>query len=80
MSESFRPHVAVLDIGMPVRNGYDVARRLRASYGGEVKLIALTGWGAEDDVRRARDAGFDAHLTKPVDPATLNEMIRRARA
>jgi CheY-like chemotaxis protein len=80
MCESFRPHVAVLDIGMPVRNGYDVARHLRARRGRDLRLIALTGWGAEDDVRRARDAGFDAHLTKPVDPGTLNEMISRAQA
>jgi PAS domain S-box-containing protein len=78
MCESFRPQVAVLDIGMPVHNGYDVARRLRARRGRDLRLIALTGWGADDDVRRARDAGFDAHLTKPVDPGTLNEMICRA--
>jgi CheY-like chemotaxis protein len=76
--ESFRPHVAVLDIGMPVRNGYDVARHLRARRGRDLRLIALTGWGADGDVQRARDAGFDAHVTKPVDPGTLNEMISRA--
>ena len=80
MSESFRPHVAVLDIGMPVRNGYDVARHLRARRGRELRLIALTGWGGDGDVQRARDAGFDAHVTKPVDPGTLNEMICRASA
>jgi PAS domain S-box-containing protein len=80
MSESFRPHVAVLDIGMPVRNGYDVARHLRARRGRDLRLIALTGWGGDGDVQRARDAGFDAHVTKPVDPGTLNEMICRASA
>jgi PAS domain S-box-containing protein len=80
LSESFRPHVAVLDIGMPERNGYDVARHLRARRGPDLRLIALTGWGADNDVQRARDAGFDAHLTKPVDPGRLNEMLSRASA
>jgi PAS domain S-box-containing protein len=75
--ESFRPHVAVLDIGMPVRNGYDVARHLRARRGRDLRLIALTGWGGDGDVQRAREAGFDGHLTKPVDAGTLNEMICR---
>jgi PAS domain S-box-containing protein len=75
--ETFRPHAAVLDIGMPVRTGYDVARELRARRGAELRLIALTGWGSEDDVQRAREAGFDHHLTKPADPRLLNEMISR---
>ena len=77
---SFRPHVAVLDIGMPVRNGYDVARGTCARAAAATRLIALTGWGGDGDVQRAREAGFDAHLTKPVDPGTLNEMICRASA
>jgi PAS domain S-box-containing protein len=75
--ESFRPQVAVLDIGMPVLNGYELARELRARHGGKLRLIALTGWGGEADVRRAREAGFDHHVTKPADPATLNEVISR---
>jgi PAS domain S-box-containing protein len=75
LCEAFRPDVAVLDIGMPGRSGYDVARRLRARRGKDLRLIALTGWGSEADVQRARDAGFDRHLTKPVDPALLNEII-----
>ena len=75
--ESFRPQVAVLDIGMPVRNGYEVARELRAKHGARLRLIALTGWGGEADVQRAREAGFDHHVTKPADPATLNEVISR---
>jgi len=75
--ESFQPHVAVLDIGMPVRSGYDVARELRARRGAGLRLIALTGWGTEGDVQRAREAGFDQHLTKPADPDLLSEMIRR---
>ena len=70
----------VLDIGMPVRSGYEVARDLRARRGPDLKLIALTGWGGDGDVKRAREAGFDHHLTKPVDPAVLSEMISRAGA
>ncbi len=76
---AFRPHAAVLDIGMPGRNGYDVARLLRGRLDG-VKLIALTGWGADADVQEARAAGFDHHLTKPVDPAALNALLAKARA
>jgi len=76
--ESFRPHAAVLDIGMPVRDGYEVARELRARRGAGLRLIALTGWGAEADVQRARDAGFDHHLTKPADPGVLSRMISPA--
>jgi PAS domain S-box-containing protein len=75
--DSFRPHTAVLDIGMPLRSGYEVARELRARRGAGVRLIALTGWGGDDDVRRAREAGFDHHLTKPIDPAVLSELISR---
>ncbi len=76
----FRPHVAVLDIGMPGHNGYDVARALRGKLGSGVTLIALTGWGQEGDRRRAMEAGFDYHLTKPVDPALLNDLLARAGA
>jgi PAS domain S-box-containing protein len=75
--ESFRPHAAVLDIGMPGQNGYDVARCLRERRGGEIRLVALSGWGGEGDVQRARAAGFDHHLTKPVDPAVLSEVLAR---
>jgi CheY-like chemotaxis protein/two-component sensor histidine kinase len=78
--ESFQPHAVVLDIGMPVRSGYEVARDLRARRGPDLKLIALTGWGGDGDVKRAREAGFDHHLTKPVDPVVLSEMISRAGA
>ena len=77
--ESFRPHAAVLDIGMPGQSGYDVARLLRSRSGRDLKLVALSGWGSEADVQRAREAGFDQHLTKPVDPALLNEILNQAR-
>jgi two-component system CheB/CheR fusion protein len=75
LGESFRPRVAVLDIGMPGANGFDVARHMRQRRGDEVKLIALTGWGQEGDRRRAMEAGFDFHLTKPVDPDALNDLL-----
>jgi len=72
---AFRPKVAVLDIGMPGANGFEVARSIRESRGDVVTLIALTGWGQEGDRRRAMEAGFDYHLTKPVDPGTLNDLL-----
>ncbi|HEX2199006.1 MAG TPA: PAS domain-containing protein [Burkholderiales bacterium] len=75
MAGEFRPHAAVLDIGMPGANGYEVARALREHYGTATTLIALTGWGQEGDRRRALDAGFDYHLTKPVEPGALNDLL-----
>jgi PAS domain S-box-containing protein len=75
LCETFQPHVAVLDIGMPLKSGYEVARELRARHGKRIRLVALTGWGTEADVQRARDAGFDHHLTKPVDPNELNRVL-----
>ena len=75
-SERLRPDVALLDIGMPKANGYEVARRIREHpWGKAIYLIALTGWGQEDDKRRAREAGFDAHLVKPVPPNTLDRLL-----
>ena len=71
----FRPKVAVLDIGMPGANGFEVARSIRENRGAGVTLIALTGWGQEGDRRRAMEAGFDYHLTKPVDPGALNDLL-----
>ena len=75
MVEQFRPRVAILDIGMPGTDGYDVARAVRARPGERVALVALTGWGQETDRRRATEAGFDHHLTKPIDPDTLNRVL-----
>jgi PAS domain S-box-containing protein len=77
VGQEFRPRVAVLDIGMPGTDGYEVARSFRRKLGVEVKLVALTGWGQEADRRRALDAGFDHHLTKPVDPGALNDLLLR---
>jgi CheY-like chemotaxis protein len=71
-----RPQVAVLDIGMPGLDGYQVAQKIRSEvWGMHVTLIALTGWGQEDDKQRALRAGFDHHLTKPVDPSMLEELL-----
>jgi CheY-like chemotaxis protein len=73
----FSPHVVFLDIGLPDLSGYEVARRLRSMTGLEPRprLIALTGWGQEEDRERSREAGFDAHLVKPVDPAELGAAL-----
>ncbi len=71
-----RPEIVVLDVGMPKLDGCEVARRIRAeSWGRGAVLVALTGWGQEVDRRRSREAGFDMHLVKPVDPATLCDML-----
>jgi PAS domain S-box-containing protein len=80
MLASFAPDVAVLDIGLPVMDGYELARRLRAD-GSHPKLtlVALTGFGQESDRQRARDAGFDAHVIKPVDLERLAALIESPR-
>jgi signal transduction histidine kinase/CheY-like chemotaxis protein len=70
------PHVVILDIGLPDMNGYDVARALREDGRlTELALIALTGWGTHDDKRKAMEAGFDIHLTKPVDAGDLQRAL-----
>jgi PAS domain S-box-containing protein len=69
------PDVALIDLGLPDISGYEVARRLRAAGGGRMTLIALTGYGQAADRRRALEAGFDAHLTKPVTPERLQQAI-----
>jgi CheY-like chemotaxis protein len=75
-ARSFEPRVAILDIGMPRSDGYEVASALRERYGKDVTLIALTGWGQEGDRRRALESGFDRHLTKPVDPGVLHALLK----
>jgi len=71
----FDPDVVLLDIGLPGLDGYEVARLMRERATRPIKLVALTGWGQESDRRRAREAGFDAHLVKPVDLDTLQRTI-----
>ena len=88
LGESFEPHVAVLDIGLPVMDGYELARRCSEHPGlTRTRLIAVTGYGQEQDRQRAKAAGFAAHLVKPVDPERLrkvleelSEPVRRAAA
>jgi CheY-like chemotaxis protein len=71
------PDVALVDIGLPGLSGYEVARRIRAAAPVRpIKLIALTGYGQSEDMRRAREAGFDLHLVKPVEPKRLDEALR----
>ncbi len=74
--KEFRPEVAILDIGMPLMDGYELARRLRAAPETEkTVLVAMTGWGQEEDVRRATEAGFHHHLVKPSEPAVLEKLL-----
>jgi CheY-like chemotaxis protein len=73
---AFAPDIVLLDIGLPEMDGYEVARRMRAA-GIRSILIALTGYGQAEDQQLARDAGFDAHMTKPVDFDALQLLIAR---
>jgi len=79
-TEHFHPEAILLDIGLPKLNGYEAARQIRKQPGGErLMLIALTGWGQEEDRRRSRDAGFDHHLVKPADPLELERILAPLR-
>ena len=73
---TFRPEVVFLDIGLPGMDGYEVARQLLAAPDtASTKLIALTGWGTEQDIQKSKKAGFHAHLTKPVDPEMVEAVL-----
>jgi len=75
------PDALLLDIGMPGLNGYQLAQRIRNTHWGRrALLIAITCWGQEQDKRRALAAGFDQHLTKPIDPNGLETLLQRAAA
>lgn len=72
----FRPDIALLDIGMPRLNGYELARKIRGEdWGNSIALVALTGWGQDQDRRSALEAGFDHHITKPVEPRDLRQLL-----
>jgi CheY-like chemotaxis protein len=72
----FDPDVILLDLGMPGMDGFETARKVRQLKGmKQIKIVALTGWGQDEDRRRTKEAGFDAHLVKPVDSATLKELL-----
>jgi len=76
VAEMFHPEMVLLDIGLPKMNGYDVARRIRQQpWGHDVTLIALTGWGKDEDRRLSQEAGFNFHLVKPVDLAALEDLL-----
>lgn len=75
-AESFRPEVVLMDIGLPVMDGYEAARQLRQQpWGRCIKLVAITGWGQARDVERALEAGFDHHVVKPVDRNLLESLL-----
>jgi DNA-binding response OmpR family regulator len=76
-ADDFRPTIALLDIGLPKLSGYDIARHIRRTRGSDVLLVAITGWGQEDDRRKASEAGFDHHFTKPADFEVLVELIEQ---
>jgi len=79
LAAEFRPDAALLDIGLPGMTGYEVAQRLRELPGWQdVMLVAVTGYGQDEDLRRSREAGFDHHLTKPVEPVMLQSLLATA--
>jgi len=76
VSEAFKPDVILMDIGMPKLNGYDACRRIRKQpWGNSIVIVALTGWGQEQDRQKSRDAGFNGHLVKPVDHTELMKIL-----
>jgi len=76
MLDEFQPDVVFLDIGLPGIDGYEACRRIREAHSEpRVTIVALTGWGHPQDKQRAFDVGFDAHLTKPVDPSVVEELL-----
>jgi CheY-like chemotaxis protein len=79
VADDFRPNCVVLDLGLPRMDGYEVARRLRdRPYGGELVLVALTGWAGKDVRSKAAEAGFDYHLVKPVNWEELEQIVESA--
>jgi CheY-like chemotaxis protein len=72
---AFQPDLVLLDIGLPRLNGYEAGRRIREQQGKGVVLVAQTGWGQEEDRRRSREAGFDHHMTKPVEFDALQRLL-----
>jgi PAS domain S-box-containing protein len=76
LAADFKPHVVLLDIGLPRLNGYEAAQRIRKlPGGGEIVLVAVTGWGQDEDRKRSEESGFNMHLVKPVDPVALDLLI-----
>ncbi|HEV7280209.1 MAG TPA: PAS domain S-box protein [Pirellulaceae bacterium] len=79
-ADDYRPDVILMDLGMPNMNGYEATREIRkADWGGGILIVALTGWGQDEDRRRTEEAGFDRHFVKPVEPATLQKLLGETR-
>lgn len=77
----YRPDLILLDIGMPRLNGYETAKQIREqAWGKRIRLVALTGWGQDNDRRKSQDAGFDSHMVKPIDPAALKKLLASIQA
>jgi len=80
-AESFLPDVVLLDIGLPKLNGYEVAQRIRENaWGQSMFLIAVTGWGQEEDRQRSSEVGLSVHMVKPVEPAALERLLSELRS
>jgi len=78
LAQDFQPEIVLLDIGMPKLNGYEACRQIRAQpWATQVIIIAVTGWGQDEDRRRSKDAGFDLHLVKPLDPLVVEQLMRK---
>jgi CheY-like chemotaxis protein len=75
-AEEFRPDAVLLDIGLPKLDGYEVCRRIRGQpWGRDLVMVAVSGWGQEEDRHRSKEAGFDAHVVKPVDHEVLGKLL-----
>jgi CheY-like chemotaxis protein len=81
LADRLRPEIVFLNLGLPKLHGLEVARRLRGRFGSaEMLLVATTGFGQPEDRRRTSEAGFDHHLTKPIDPSTVQTLLATPRA
>ena len=77
VAKAFRPEIVFLDIGLPHIDGYVLASMLRKEVGSKVPIVAITGYGEDQDRKRSREAGFDAHILKPVDMALLDSILKQ---
>lgn len=81
MAHNFRPELILLDLGLPTLNGYEVCQSIRrTSWGKKIFIVALTGWGQEEDRRKSKEAGFNGHLVKPIDHPTLMKLLAKIQA